>query len=970
MTDKLPPLSTPIAPPSHIPYTLPPTSSVQDVAQKQEIAEEEPYTIKCICNFTDDDGNTIYCEKCDTWQHIECYYPDNVEDALREDFSHSCAECDPRSLDRQQAIERQKARTTAVPVVEEEATDKKPKRPPSKSHKKKPKPTDLQQNGHHPSSENTKHPSLPDHPHPHPPKKTKNSHKPTQSISSQAPKRSPSYGGAKVNPGRPPSPATTPPDLPDDLEIHNYSSGFLTLYNDNDVQIVHTNSFAGLQVSNAMSEWLRDPAKMQKETGWSYHDVFQKLPPNANSSRRLDVEVTKKALPNTTLQWQYLKAPSAIGKDVPLMELNGQVGFQAIYCADPENRWNEFTSPLPFVLFHPYLPLYIDTRREGSEARFVRRSCRPNAVLETYLSDTSEYHFWLVSDRQIAAKEQITIPWDFRFPKDNKARMLRILGLGDDETSAQPEPTIDEIEYQSIAGWVHLVLSEHGGCACNLGTECAFARFHKNYYSKAQTRTNPPKSKKRKPKAQQHTISPTSTGHATNSRAASEGHLEDVPEHDGRSVSGSSRSKPPSRDLTPTARQGSFDTLGILTEPTDRDKRKVTMIEDSFRRMEQQQHQPPPPRKRKRVSDGTTSSKSKTTKSASSAVQTPTLVNGFSERHYVDAGTSRSKSGSPASPASTLPNANRLKPLEGASGSAPTASRAVSVAGRPSTYIDAEAQTDPEERAWYEPSSPMSSSTPRRRIVSLSRRLLDNRHRLRLDQDEKRKRQSLEQDSAPSTVMDVDSPTSQNVPLLSPELEKEVEKVSAMVSSTPNGSMDTPMPDAPTMSPMASPTDGTASAGLSTTGSVKNKSPDLRVQMPPPSSFESPTSALSTATTPLSAGSSMIQSPFSAGVTNSFAGLSVNHQLGANPSPIKKKLSLSDYTKSRMNKAAAGRTSIGTTQLKPVSSSEDPKSATSVELESPTATTATSIGTATTTEKVTESPTTTMPPPLTNGSAV
>ena len=36
--------------------------------------EEDSSTIKCICGFSDDDGNTVLCEKCDTWQHIVCYY--------------------------------------------------------------------------------------------------------------------------------------------------------------------------------------------------------------------------------------------------------------------------------------------------------------------------------------------------------------------------------------------------------------------------------------------------------------------------------------------------------------------------------------------------------------------------------------------------------------------------------------------------------------------------------------------------------------------------------------------------------------------------------------------------------------------------------------------------------------------------------------------------------------------------------
>ncbi|KAK4247363.1 hypothetical protein C7999DRAFT_32236 [Corynascus novoguineensis] len=68
--------------------------------------DEEPYIIKCICNFTEDDGNTIYCETCDTWQHIHCYYPNNVGDALKLDFAHSCVECKPRVLNREQAVSR------------------------------------------------------------------------------------------------------------------------------------------------------------------------------------------------------------------------------------------------------------------------------------------------------------------------------------------------------------------------------------------------------------------------------------------------------------------------------------------------------------------------------------------------------------------------------------------------------------------------------------------------------------------------------------------------------------------------------------------------------------------------------------------------------------------------------------------------------------------------------------------------
>jgi len=800
-----------------------------------------------------------------------------------------------------------------MPIVEEEAADKRTKRPPSKSHKKKAKPTDLQLNGHLSGPE--KHAVPHDHSQ-HPPKKTKSSHKPSQSVSSQAAKRSPPHNNShtKISHGHPPSPATTPPDLPEDFEIHNYSPGFLSRYNDQDIQIVHTNSFAGLQVSNTMSDWLRDPEKLQNEAGCAYADVFQKLPPNIESlSKPLDVVHTKKTLsPGTVLQWQCLRAPTTIEKDVPLMELNGEIGFQNIYCAHPENRWTEFSSPLPFVYFHPMLPVYIDTRKEGSEARFVRRSCKPNAVLDTYLSDSHEYHFWLVSDRHIAAKEQITIPWDFRFPKTARTRMLRLLGLSDEETGSPIEPPMDEGEYQHVATWLHLVLSEHGGCACNLGAECAFARFHRNYIGKVHVRSNPPKNKRRKSKAQ-HTISPTSTGHATTSRSASEGHLEEVPEHDHVSISGSSRSKPPSRDLTPTARQGSFDTLGILTEPTDRDKRKVTMIEDSFRRMEQQQQQHPP-KKRKRVSDGGTA-KGKGGKGGS-ATQTPNPPSGFPERHYVDAGTSRSKSGSPTS--ATSSRHDDTSPKTGSRhGSAPAPPRPIAVAPR-AAYCDAAVQTEPEEGAWYKEASP--TITPKRRIASLSKRLLYSRQRLR----QEGKGQSSEPEALPVATTDVDSPT-QRLPLGTPDSEKGRGPKNALELKATSDYHDIPMPDAPAVSPSTKTAESPA-----TVSPIKTKTPDLRVQMPPVPAFGSPASAPSTASTPLSAGGSLVQSPFSASALPSpFAPPSVNG-IAANPSPVKKKMSLSDYTK--RNKAAASRPSVGTTLLKPVSGgSDEPRSAVSVD---------------------------------------
>ncbi|KXH31949.1 PHD-finger domain-containing protein [Colletotrichum simmondsii] len=902
MTEKPQPLSTQTATPSQTLFAPSVPVSTHNVPRKAEtVEEEEPYTIKCICNFTDDDGNTIYCETCDTWQHIDCFYPHSREEALREDFAHSCADCKPRPLDRQKAIERTR-RLKNGPTTET-IPDKKAKRPPSKSHKKKPKPTDLQLNGHPVGQENAKHGSPSDHPHPT--KKVKSSHRPSHSISSQNAKRSPSYGnGGRSQPnGHPPSPATTPPDLPSDFQIHNYSDGFLSMSKEADIPITRINSFASLFVSNTLSVWLREPERMRQETGEEFNDVFAKLPKDIDARKRqLHVESKKIPVsPETTLRWQYLATPAAIEKDVPLIELNGVIGFQKDYCADPENLWEELSSPLPFVFFHPMLPLYIDTRKEGSMARFVRRSCKPNALLDTYLSGQSEYHFWLMSDRYIAANEQITLPWDFRLPKKFQARLVHLLGLADDDTNTQNESEMDEAEYQTLSGWIHRILSEYGGCACDLGANCAFARFHRQHQAKVQSRP-PAKKKQRKPKT--HTISPTSTGHATNSRAASEGHQDDA-DNDGRSVS--ERSKPPSRDRTPI-RQGSLDRPGILTEPTDRDKRKVQMVEDSFRRMEQQQ----PPRKKKRTSDGTAStsgsSKTKQRSSTSNASSGTT--------HYVDAGTSRSKSNSPSSGVSPTAQ-NPFKAPASRAESVGSQSGRTSSTPRP-VYCDAGVQTDPVEGEWY--SEPVQTPRPRRRIISLSQRLLNNRHRLRCDEVERRKSLSSLSAQEP-TPMDVDQPAEVKPSADSPPPSKAIGNQARDISPAAPPAGDVVMSDAPTSSPSTvksplqtdSVSDGPAN-GLSSP--LKMRSPELRVTMPPVPAFNGPTPATPSATTP-----STVQSPFSASsLPSPFAPTAVNG-VAAHPSPVKKKLSLSDYTKSRMNKAkpaGALKTSLsGTEETKP-----------------------------------------------------
>jgi len=104
------------------------------------------------------------------------------------------------------------------------------------------------------------------------------------------------------------------------------------------------------------------------------------------------------------------------------------------------------------------------------------------------------------------------------------------------------------------------------------------------------------------------------------------------------------------------------------------------------------------------------------------------------------------------------------------------------------------------------------------------------------------------------------------------------------------------MPDAPGDA-------GVNGVGGSTANPGKPNMPELRVQMPPVPAFDTSGQPPSNTTTPQSATSSIVQSPSSTNLPTPLGPATVNG-IAPQPSPAKKKLSLSDYKKRSMSKAA------------------------------------------------------------------
>ncbi|KAI9775874.1 MAG: hypothetical protein M1839_000748 [Geoglossum umbratile] len=775
MTDISHPLITQTAPHQLDPinaHAAPPTPSTTSHDFISTAQEDESYTIKCICPFPDDDGSTVYCEQCRTWQHIECYYP-----SVRVPEIHHCTDCGGTKYDAKAATERQKRKRELTEV-------EKPKRPAGKSHKKKPRDPKPQSSSDKPDSGNPsdgKSTSPRDQP---PNKKAKTSHKNSNSMGSHVGIQSPSLGPsesrrvARALSHATRSPSKSPPPshslMIDDRTDPPYTFEFMQLYKrdpgDKDVQ---ANVYSSLDFLNQLQSWLSDPTALRGACGASPSDVFQRhqsvdsMPlPHIKKRKKEDHGFEYFGSHPT---WMFLTVDSYVPAGSLLGELKGEMGHLGNYKNNERNRWKTLQHPEPFVFFHPQLPMYIDTRKEGNLLRYVRRSCRPNLEMKVLVTNNRECHICFIAAENILPDSELTIEWEYppHFHEYFNHSM-------DHDSLARND------HFQSAAQWTNSVIANFGGCACEGTTECRFSKFISRQngvapFELGAMQTNGNKSRKQK-RNKNHMSLYNGTVPTANSRASSEGprHPDHRDEHDdSQSTSGSVNSKSRSRDLTP-ATHFSGDIPSALTgiELSDREKRKIAAVEKTFERLDEGQGQ----KKKKRVSGASISNgsgvgaftalrlhrelptnqkyqKQCTNSGPHSSVSLPNTPALMFRGGYTDASTGRTQSGSPTSDMALHRGAISASPTKSSSISTSLAGtpRVSSPVARPN-YQNASTQTDPEDDAWY---SMPPVVLPRKRPIPYAQRLLERcqEDRSRFEMEQKRKSDAISVSNGPLTPL-------------------------------------------------------------------------------------------------------------------------------------------------------------------------------------------------------------------------
>ncbi|XP_044279170.1 inactive histone-lysine N-methyltransferase 2E isoform X5 [Varanus komodoensis] len=110
---------------------------------------------------------------------------------------------------------------------------------------------------------------------------------------------------------------------------------------------------------------------------------------------------------------KILKAAKDLPPDALIIEYRGKFMLREQF----EANGYFFKRPYPFVLFYSKLnglEMCVDARTFGNEARFIRRSCSPNAEVRHAIEDGT-IHLYIYSIQNIPKGTEITIAFDFDY---------------------------------------------------------------------------------------------------------------------------------------------------------------------------------------------------------------------------------------------------------------------------------------------------------------------------------------------------------------------------------------------------------------------------------------------------------------------------------------------------------------------------------------------------------------------------
>ncbi|KAG9287743.1 hypothetical protein G9A89_004146 [Geosiphon pyriformis] len=158
-----------------------------------------------------------------------------------------------------------------------------------------------------------------------------------------------------------------------------------------------------------------------------------------------------------------------------IFEFKGEVCLKSTYQNNPSNQYSLLGVTKPFVLFHPTVDLCVDARLVGNEARFIRRSCHPNAEARSIVvpgGEDPQIHLGIFAKSEIGKGKEITVGWDW------EPNHLDISLIENEES----DNTLDEAELsprRKNMGSIAAAILKLTDCACDNPENCVLNRMQR-----------------------------------------------------------------------------------------------------------------------------------------------------------------------------------------------------------------------------------------------------------------------------------------------------------------------------------------------------------------------------------------------------------------------------------------------------------------------------------------------------------